>query len=70
MNDCVWCFIGICDCENGRCAGHLDANDAEGSEIALRYEHDVNEAIEEIQEDWSVEFGYHMRKAGVWKDED
>lgn len=38
MNDCVWCFIGVCECDEYRCAKYLSIDSEEGRKIDEAYD--------------------------------
>lgn len=49
MNDCLWFWIGICDCP-GHCNKYLSVNSEKGNEIREKYDLDVEEALKPVRE--------------------
>lgn len=56
MNDCIWSWIMICECENGRCDRYLSVNSQEGNEIKNQYDKDVQEALVPVREKYKERF--------------
>lgn len=60
MNDCLWYYIGICDCE-GDCADfccqeYLSVNSDEGNKIAAQYQKDIDWVIEPVREKYREKY--------------
>lgn len=49
MNDCLWLWIGICECPF-RCDKYLSVNSEKGSEMQQKYDLDAKEALKPVRE--------------------
>ncbi len=50
MNDCIWCWIGVCreyNCD--QCKKYLCANSDGGSALTKIYQEDVDEALKPVR---------------------
>ena len=52
MNDCLLCWINLCDCDSGKCDKYISANSGRGGKLSDEYQKDINKAIEPITKKW------------------
>ena len=48
MNDCVWCFIGVCECDEYRCAKYLSIDSEEGKKIDEAYDAEIQVVLKPV----------------------
>lgn len=52
MNDCVWAYIGVCECDEYKCERFVSANSGDGEEIITQYGREVEEELKPLKEKW------------------
>jgi hypothetical protein len=58
MNDCVWCWVDVCECNSCECEQHIDANTLEGGRILDKWSDAVEIELSKIKYDFAKENGY------------
>ena len=57
MNNCIWCFIRVCNGENCRCKNFINIEDEEGVKISQEYEEEVKKVLIPLQEKFKEKYG-------------
>ena len=55
MNDCVWCFIGVCECDEYRCAKYLSIDSEEGRKIEEAYDAEIQAVLKPVKDKFRAE---------------
>ena len=55
MNDCVWCFIGVCECDEYRCAKYLSIDSKEGRKIDEAYDAEIQVVLKPVKDKFRAE---------------
>lgn len=59
MNDCVFCFMKICECKEYRCKKYISINTEKGREISDKLDKEIIEVsmpiIEKFKKEYEIE---------------
>ena len=50
MNDCVWCFIGVCECDEYGCAKYLSIDSEEGGKIEEAFDAEIQAVLKPVKD--------------------